>query len=274
MARLNTTGRNQPRPSGRDTLHPAFDLAPGQRAAVDQAYAVFLDHHAPFVTAIAARMLQDLRRDVAADPEHRIVFLGRDGHSYAAALRGLDPDFFRDHCTEIVVSRVVVDAALQDLERHTDARFDAVEAFRVRHRVHPHEVDGAFRALTGYLVNSAVPIDRADASVTLIDQRAKGELYVRGLMLDGKRKSMQPMAGRLGVDHQQLQQFVTSSTWDHAEVRKRLARWAESFIEPRVRDRRHRLPRRTGLTRREWPECTPGRWGRSGTARSGSACTQ
>ena len=66
------------------------------------------------------------------------------------------------------------------------------------------------------------------------DQRAKGELYVRGLMLDGKRKSMQPMAGRLGVDHQQLQQFVTSSTWDHVEVRKRLARWAESFIEPRA----------------------------------------
>ncbi|NMH95150.1 transposase, partial [Pseudonocardia bannensis] len=25
------------------------------------------------------------------------------------------------------------------------------------------------------------------------DQRAKGELYVRGLLLDGKRKSMQPM---------------------------------------------------------------------------------
>ncbi|MFJ9847649.1 transposase, partial [Kitasatospora sp. NPDC101155] len=44
------------------------------------------------------------------------------------------------------------------------------------------------------------------------DQRAKGELYLRGLMLDGKRKSMQPMAERLGVDHQQLQQFVASST--------------------------------------------------------------
>lgn len=64
------------------------------------------------------------------------------------------------------------------------------------------------------------------------DQRAKGELYVRGLLLDGKRKSMQPMAERLGVDHQQLQQFVTSSTWDHVEVRKRLARWADGFIEP------------------------------------------
>jgi SRSO17 transposase len=64
------------------------------------------------------------------------------------------------------------------------------------------------------------------------DQRAKGELYLRGLMLDGKRKSMQPMAGRLGVDHQQLQQFVSSSTWDHVEVARRIARWAEGFVRP------------------------------------------
>src|SRR3954451_6321302 len=64
------------------------------------------------------------------------------------------------------------------------------------------------------------------------DQRAKGELYLRGLLVDGKRKSMQPMAARLGVDHQQLQQFVTSSTWDHVEVRKRVAGWADEFIEP------------------------------------------
>jgi SRSO17 transposase len=66
------------------------------------------------------------------------------------------------------------------------------------------------------------------------DQRAKGELYLRGLMLDGKRKSMQPMAGRLGVDHQQLQQFVTSSTWDYAGVRRRVARWAEDFLAPQA----------------------------------------
>src|SRR5882757_9439409 len=64
------------------------------------------------------------------------------------------------------------------------------------------------------------------------DQRAKGELYLRGLMLDGKRKSMQPMAERLGVDHQQLQQFVTSSTWDYIDVRRRIACWAEGFIAP------------------------------------------
>src|SRR5215213_9457330 len=64
------------------------------------------------------------------------------------------------------------------------------------------------------------------------DQRAKGELYLRGLLTDGKRKSIQPMAARLGVDHQQLQQFIASSTWDYLEVRKRLAKWAEGFINP------------------------------------------
>src|SRR5713101_6105673 len=56
------------------------------------------------------------------------------------------------------------------------------------------------------------------------DQRAAGELYVRGLLSDGRRKSMQPMAARLGVDHQRLQQFITSSTWDYAAVRCSVAR--------------------------------------------------
>jgi SRSO17 transposase len=64
------------------------------------------------------------------------------------------------------------------------------------------------------------------------DQRAKGELYVRGLLTDGARKSMQPMAERLGVDHQGLQQFITSSTWDYRAVRANVARWAVDAICP------------------------------------------
>jgi SRSO17 transposase len=64
------------------------------------------------------------------------------------------------------------------------------------------------------------------------DQRAKGELYVRGLLTDGARKSMQPMAERLGVDHQGLQQFISSSTWDYAMVRGNVARWAAETIDP------------------------------------------
>ena len=64
------------------------------------------------------------------------------------------------------------------------------------------------------------------------DQRDTGELYVRGLLTDGARKSMQPMAQRLGVDHQRLQQFVTSSTWDYERVRANIGRWAAEVIDP------------------------------------------
>src|SRR4051794_11871453 len=66
------------------------------------------------------------------------------------------------------------------------------------------------------------------------DQRATGEVYLRGLMLDGRRKSMQPMAERLGVDHQRLQQFVTSSTWDVTGVRRRVATVAIELVGPQV----------------------------------------
>jgi SRSO17 transposase len=66
------------------------------------------------------------------------------------------------------------------------------------------------------------------------DQRATGLRYLRGLMLEGKRKSMQPMAERLGVDHQQLQQFLTSSTWDYVAVRRRLAARIIDVVAPQA----------------------------------------
>ena len=64
------------------------------------------------------------------------------------------------------------------------------------------------------------------------DQRATAGVYARGLLLDGRRKSMQPMAERLRVDHQRLQQFVTTSPWDVVPVRKTLSRKACDLIDP------------------------------------------
>src|SRR3954462_12642754 len=64
------------------------------------------------------------------------------------------------------------------------------------------------------------------------DQRGKGLTYLRGLLLDGRGKSMQPMAERLGVDQQGLQQFVSSSTWAVEPVRERLAARAIATINP------------------------------------------
>lgn len=70
------------------------------------------------------------------------------------------------------------------------------------------------------------------ASLSRKDQRSKGSLYLQGLMLEGRRKSMQPMGDRLGVDYQQLQQFVSSSPWQVEPVRRQLARKAVSLIAP------------------------------------------
>jgi len=72
------------------------------------------------------------------------------------------------------------------------------------------------------------------AGLARSDQRATGLRYLRGLMLDGQRKSMQPMSDRLGIDHQQLQQFITSSTWDVAGVRRRMAARLLDLVAPLV----------------------------------------
>lgn len=65
------------------------------------------------------------------------------------------------------------------------------------------------------------------------DQRAKGEQYVRGLLLEGRRKSIQPMAARLADgDEEGLQNFITDSPWDDEPVRRRLARRMTAEIEP------------------------------------------
>ena len=71
------------------------------------------------------------------------------------------------------------------------------------------------------------------APVARSDQRRWGEVYLRGLMLDGKRKSIEPMAARLADgDEQCLQQFVNQSPWEWQPVRHRLARRLSTAIAP------------------------------------------
>lgn len=65
------------------------------------------------------------------------------------------------------------------------------------------------------------------------DQRRWGEVYLRGLMLDGKRKSIEPMSSRLeDGDEQCLQQFVNQSPWRWEPVRERLAQRMAAEIAP------------------------------------------
>jgi len=67
------------------------------------------------------------------------------------------------------------------------------------------------------------------------DQRARGQCYLRGLMLEGRRKSVEPMAARLGeVHYQALHHFVAVSPWDWRPVRRRLAERLVGALEPMV----------------------------------------
>jgi SRSO17 transposase len=72
------------------------------------------------------------------------------------------------------------------------------------------------------------------ASLPRKDQRARGECYLRGLMLDGRRKSVEPMAARLGgeVHYQALHHFVAASPWDPGPVRRRLAERLAAALDP------------------------------------------
>jgi SRSO17 transposase len=77
--------------------------------------------------------------------------------------------------------------------------------------------------------------DMFDGATGRSEQRRWGGVYLRGLMLDGKRKSIEPMAARLADgDEQCLQQFVNQSPWDERVVRANLARRMCAEIEPSV----------------------------------------
>jgi SRSO17 transposase len=54
------------------------------------------------------------------------------------------------------------------------------------------------------------------------EQRHWAGFYLRGLLLDGERKSIAPLAERAGADVQSLQQFIGQSTWSDQSVQHTL----------------------------------------------------
>ncbi|MCJ1678530.1 transposase [Streptomyces sp. APSN-46.1] len=68
------------------------------------------------------------------------------------------------------------------------------------------------------------------------DQRRKGELYLRGLLSAGGRKSMRNIATHVGdrAAEQSLHHFISASTWDWNPVRAALAQYLERTLRPRA----------------------------------------
>ena len=90
----------------------------------------------------------------------------------------------------------------------------------------PAELSRVRKRLVAFAAEVFEPLARAD-------QRRWGECYLRGLMLDGKRKSIQPMASRLPDGNEQaLQQFGSQSPWAWRPVRQRLAQQLTAVLDP------------------------------------------
>lgn len=91
---------------------------------------------------------------------------------------------------------------------------DAKELLQCRHR------------LEKYLADLLELVGRSE-------RRHWGSVYVRGLLLDGERKSIEPMASRMADgDVQALQQFIGQSPWDFRPVRQLLAERMAREIVP------------------------------------------
>ena len=82
--------------------------------------------------------------------------------------------------------------------------------------------------LAAYFVDVASGLVRSE-------QRRNAELYARGLLEAGARKSLEPMVARLGggpAEYEALQHFLADSPWDPAVVDRAVAERVCSVIEP------------------------------------------
>jgi SRSO17 transposase len=83
--------------------------------------------------------------------------------------------------------------------------------------------------LTRFLEELIEPMGRSE-------RRRWAQVYVQGLLLDGARKSIEPIANRIAeADVQALRQFVGQSPWPVEEVQRRLAaKVVDVLSEPEV----------------------------------------
>jgi SRSO17 transposase len=93
----------------------------------------------------------------------------------------------------------------------------------------PKALQALDRRLQRFLEDLTEPMGRSE-------RRRWARVYLEGLLLDGERKSIEPMAERVaGADVQALRQFVGQSPWEVAEIERRLAlKVVDLLSEPEV----------------------------------------
>jgi len=94
------------------------------------------------------------------------------------------------------------------------------------------EVVGVVPAVVDRLAEYFVDVA---SGLTRSEQRWAAEYYARALMMDGARKSLEPMVTRMGgtsVEYEALQHFLADSPWDPAVLDRAVAERVCAVIEP------------------------------------------
>jgi SRSO17 transposase len=88
------------------------------------------------------------------------------------------------------------------------------------------QVEKCRERLQRFLVDLLEPLGRRE-------RKHWSEVYIRGLLLDGERKSIEPLAARVGDGNvQAMQQLVGQSRWDWIPVWERLGKRMTAELEP------------------------------------------
>ena len=79
-------------------------------------------------------------------------------------------------------------------------------------------------------------LDDVTASLGRSERHRWAKVYLQGLLMEGGRKSIEPLAGRVeGADVQSLRQFVGQSPWAVDQIQQKLAeKMADLLAEPEV----------------------------------------
>lgn len=188
-------------------LAKVFGLERIGQQAVDEAYDVTrYCGLGSYMTWVGEETLKAMRELVARSPEMRFGFVARDGHSMAAAVRGLDYNFFRIHCKEIILSRKILQAVVADYEKLTGVHLalgKSVHGYRQK----TEGSSGSYANLTRYLYKSGFRVGEAGSEITLVDNGWRGstqsrlqEIYpgtdFRGIYMFYSQSPDDPDAGR------------------------------------------------------------------------------
>jgi SRSO17 transposase len=76
-----------------------------------------------------------------------------------------------------------------------------------------------------FMIPLTVPLGRSE-------RRVAAAHYVQGLLMPGQRKSIEPIAARLGVDSQRLQQFMADSPWEETQLWRVIRQEVVPHFEP------------------------------------------